>query len=99
MIIITGEVTLAPEHRDAGVALGCEHSARSRAEPGCISHDCYVDAENPNRIHFFERWADMAAVQTHFAVPESGQFVAQIGEMATSDPVISLYSAEAIQTG
>ena len=99
MIIITGGVTLKPHERDAGIALGCEHSARSRAEPGCLSHRCCVDAEDPNRLHFFEQWADMRAVQAHFAVPESGAFVAQMRELAVDEPEIALYSAEPIKAG
>ncbi|WIW94908.1 hypothetical protein [Altererythrobacter rubellus] len=27
------------------------------------------DAEDANRIHFFEQWRDMDTVQRHFAVP------------------------------
>lgn len=96
MIIITGGVTLTPQTREAGLELGCEHSARSRDEPGCLSHRCYVDAEDPNRLHFFEQWADMAAVQTHFAVPESGQFVARMRELAVGEPEIAIYSAEPV---
>jgi quinol monooxygenase YgiN len=35
-----------------------EHVHRSRKEPGCISHDVSIDAENPLRLTFFERWSD-----------------------------------------
>ena len=97
MIIITGTIDLKPDHRDEGIALGCEHSERSRAEPGCISHDCYVAADNPNRLHFFERWSDGAAVKQHFAVPESGAFVREISGLASAAPEISIYAAEAIE--
>ncbi len=99
MIIITGGVTLKPESREAGLALGSEHSARSRDEAGCLSHRCYIDAEDPNTLHFFEQWADMAAVQTHFAVPESGQFVAKMRELAVSEPEIAIFSAEQVAGG
>ena len=78
MIIITGSATIRPEHFDAALKLGIEHSARSRAEPGCIAHNCHVDAEDSARIVFVEEWADMAAVKTHFAVLESGEFVAAV---------------------
>lgn len=97
MIIITGSIQLQPDQREAAIALGCEHSARSRAEDGCLSHNCYIDAEDANRLHFFEQWRDMAAVQKHFAVPESGEFVQQVGAMASAAPEIAIYSAEAIE--
>ncbi len=35
----------------------------------------------------------MAAVRTHFAVPESGEFVAAIGAMAVAAPVMRIFEA------
>ncbi len=96
MIIITGSAEIRPEHFDAALQLGVEHSARSRAEPGCIAHNCHVDAENPQRIVFVEEWADMAAVKAHFAVPASRTFVAAIGAKALAPPVMRIFRAEEI---
>lgn len=79
MILITGHVILTPQHRERMIALGAEHSARSRSEPGCLAHNCHIDVENPDRLVFVEEWADMAAVRAHFAVPASGAFVADPG--------------------
>ena len=96
MIIITGSVSLQPDRRDEAIALGCEHSARSRDEDGCVSHNCYIDAEDDNRLHFFEQWRDMDAVQKHFAVPESGAFVREIGALAIGAPEIAIYHSQEI---
>jgi quinol monooxygenase YgiN len=96
MIIITGSVQLRPEHRDAAFALGIEHSARSRAEPGCCAHNCHADAEDPTRMVFVEEWADMAAVSAHFAVPESGEFVRAVSAMAVAVPVMRIFGAEEV---
>ncbi|WFL77030.1 putative quinol monooxygenase [Altererythrobacter arenosus] len=97
MIIITGSVTLKPERREEAIALGLEHSQRSRTEPGCISHDCYITAGDPNRMHFFERWADAEAMKRHFAVPESGAFIRAVGAMASTPPEIAIYTAEEVE--
>ena len=97
MIIITGSANIRPEHRDAALRLGVEHSARSRGEPGCLAHNCNIDAEDPLRLVFVEEWADMAAVKVHFAVPESGQFVRGIAAMAETAPVMRLFGAEEIK--
>ena len=93
MILITGGARIKPECLDDALALGIEHSARSRAEPGCLAHNCHIDAEDPLRIVFVEQWADMAAVMTHFAVPESGEFVRKLGAMAEGRPEIHLVEA------
>ena len=96
MIIITGSAKIRPEHLAEALALGIEHSARSRAEPGCIAHNCHIDAEDPARIVFVEEWVDMAAVKVHFAVPESGEFVRTLGGWAEGAPVMRIYSAEEV---
>jgi len=78
VIIVTGEILARPDTLDALVAICIEHSRRSRAEPGCISHDSFIDNENPLRIFFFEQWADRAALEAHFAVPASNAFMREI---------------------
>lgn len=97
MIVITGSVTLRPECRDEALAFGVEHSARSRGEPGCIAHNCHIDAEDANRLVFVELWQDMAAVQVHFAVPESGAFVRALGAMAEAPPQMQVYNAAPVE--
>lgn len=96
MILITGSAIIRPEHRDQALALGVAHSRRSRAEPGCIAHNCHLDAEDPDRIVFVEEWTDMAAVQAHFAVPESGAFVRELGGLAVARPEMRLFVAEEV---
>ncbi len=94
MIIITGSASICPEHFDTAIELGIAHSRRSRTEPGCIAHNCHIDAESPLRIVFVEEWEDMAAVAAHFAVPESGIFVRELTAMADEPPQMRIFSAE-----
>lgn len=99
MILVTGHVTIRPEHRARALELGIEHSQRSRTEPGCIAHNCLTDAENPRKIVFVEEWADLAALKAHFAVPESGEFVRALADMAEAPPVMRLLGAEEAVAG
>ena len=94
MIIITGSAVIHPEHFAEAVALGVEHSARSRAEPGCIAHNCHVDAEDASRIVIVEQWTDMAAVKAHFAVPATSEFVRKLGGWALVSPEMKIFSAD-----
>ena len=96
MIIITGHVTLTPEHCERMIALGAEHSARSRSEAGCLAHHCHVDVEDALRLTFVEEWESIAAVRAHFAVPASGAFVAEMRRLSPEPPVIRIYAAEDI---
>ena len=93
MIIITGSAVILPAHFAEALALGVEHSARSRAEPGCIAHNCHTDAEDASRIVFVEQWTDMAAVKAHFALPASGEFVRNLGAMAVGKPELKIFEA------
>jgi quinol monooxygenase YgiN len=93
MIIIHGGIAIKPEHRARAIALGAEHSARSRAEPGCLAHNCHVDVEDANRLVFVELWEDMGAVKAHFAVPESGAFVRQLAALGEGEPWIDMFEA------
>ena len=96
MILITGHVILTPEHRERMIALGAEHSARSRSEPGCLAHNCHIDVENPDRLMFVEEWESIERVAAHFAVPASGAFVAEMRALSPQPPVIRIYTADDI---
>lgn len=84
MIVVIGAVTA----QQAGFAelqrLAQQHVERSRAEPGCVSHAMSIDSENPLRLVFIEEWADLAALQAHFAVPGSRAFAAAAASLGHS---------------
>jgi len=72
------------------------HVARSRAEPGCITHAVYLDPENPRRLVFVEQWSDQAALAQHFKVPASRDFVRSLGALAVEPPSMSIFDAEQV---
>lgn len=93
MIIVTGSIVARPDTIDEVRALALEHVHRSRAEPGCLSHAVHIDAEDPLRLVFFETWQDRAALDTHFAVLASGDFVRAATKLAAGPPSIEIYEA------
>ena len=97
MIIVLGHVTARPEHFDEVLRLSREHVARSRAEPGCVSHAVHRDTQDPLRLVFVEEWADMAALQAHFRVPASRAFGKALGERAASPPGLTIYEASEVK--
>lgn len=96
MIIITGSVLTTLENRAEIEALCVAHCKRSRAEPGCISHNVHADCETPDVLVFVERWEDGSAVLAHFQVPESGVFVKALTALATEPPHMTIYASEEI---
>ncbi len=93
MIIVTGSVLARPETLDAVLAVSVAHVRRSRAEPGCLLHSVHQDVEEPLRVVFLEHWQDADALRAHFAVPESGEFVTEVTELAAETPAIGIYEA------
>lgn len=94
MILVTGAVVAREDSFDDVLRLSQEHVQRSRLEPGCISHAVYRDPEQPRRLFFFEQWADRAALDAHFAVPESGAFVKALRGLVAAPPEMQIYEAE-----
>jgi len=93
MIIVTGTLHARADTIDELRRLSLEHVARSRAEAGCLEHGVAVDANDGLRLVFFERWSDRAALDAHFAVPASREFVKTAGRLCAQAPQISVYDA------
>jgi quinol monooxygenase YgiN len=97
MIVVRGAVVGTPENLSELMRISLEHVARSRLEPGCISHEVSIDAENPLRLVFFERWEDEAALRTHFAVPASITFSKALRAMSAGPGEMAIYEAERVK--
>ncbi len=69
------------------------HVARSRLEPGCISHAVHIDCENPLRLVFFEEWVDQATLRVHFKAAGSLDFMKTVRELAASGSSMTTYEA------
>jgi quinol monooxygenase YgiN len=93
MILVTGTILARPETLEELRRLSLEHVRRSRQEPGCLSHSVHVDCENPLRLSFVEQWSDAAALQAHFAVPESRAFVQALQQLVAAAPELTVYEA------
>ena len=94
MIIVTGSVETNTENRGVIEAECVAHCRRSRAELGCIAHNCHYDVEAPDLLVFVEKWVDAAALLAHFAVPESGAFVRAITALSSETPQMQVYLAQ-----
>ena len=94
MIIIIGHIITSPETAAETTRLCTEHSARSRAEPGCLAHNVHADCEDPARLVFVERWAYMDALRAHLALPESQAFVREMRALSPAPTERKIYMAE-----
>ena len=97
MIIVLGSIVARPNAYAEALQLSQAHVARSRGEPGCISHAVHQDTEHPQRLVFVEEWADQAALAAHFQVPQSRGFVKALSTLVSEPPRITVYDASLLQ--
>lgn len=97
MRIVLGSVVIREGLLPEALALSRARVARSRAEPGCLSHAVHHDTENPNRLVFVEEWQDQAALNLHFEVPASREFAKALAGLATEPPRMVCYEAAMVQ--
>ena len=94
MLIVTGSVEARPDTIDRILELGLAHVQRSRLERGCLLHSIHRDVENELRVVFIERWEDAKALEDHFRVPASGEFVREATALAVRPPEMSIFKGE-----
>jgi quinol monooxygenase YgiN len=94
MLIVTGSIEARPDTIDRILELGLAHVQRSRQEPGCLLHSIHRDVENELRVVFIEQWEDAAALDAHFHVPASGEFVREAAGLAHRPPKIAIFEAK-----
>ncbi|PLW68987.1 putative quinol monooxygenase [Pseudohalioglobus lutimaris] len=97
MIIVLGSVIVDEAKVSEALEQSRVHVARSRAEPGCISHAVYQDPEVKGKLVFVEEWQDKESLAKHFQVPASGEFVKAVSEFAVEPPSMSVFSAERVE--
>lgn len=97
MIIVLGSIVARPDTYSEVLKLSQAHVARSRGEPGCVSHAVHQDTEQALRLVFVETWADQAALATHFQVPASRGFVKALSALISEPPRIAVYDATPLQ--
>ena len=92
MILVTGSLVAKPETLTELRQICMAHSARSRTEPGCLSHDVHIDCENPLRLVFLERWADLDALRVHFGRADARGFVKAARALAAGGSPVEILS-------
>jgi quinol monooxygenase YgiN len=93
MVIVMARVKVRTEQFSEAWALSKLHVARSRQEPGCISHNVYRDDEHENHLVFTEEWESERALAAHFSVPASAAFVNALAAMSVGKTAFHIYTA------
>lgn len=97
MIIVLGSIVVDEAKMSEALEQSKIHVARSRAEPGCISHAVYQDPDVKGKLVFVEEWQDQESLAEHFQVPASSEFVKAVSEFAFEPPSMAVFSAERVE--
>ncbi len=81
MIVVAGEIVVAPESAEAARAAAIEMGRATRAEPGCVSYRFYADLEQFGHFHVFEIWETSKALKAHFVTPHMKAFRATLATL------------------
>ncbi|MBX3480330.1 MAG: antibiotic biosynthesis monooxygenase [Caulobacter sp.] len=84
MLVVSGTVTARPDSLDQMLAAALKHVRHSRTEPGCLRHGVAIDAEDPLTLVFYEEWEDRAALDAHFQLETSLDFMRTMRSLAAS---------------
>ena len=63
VVIVAGQITVAPEARERYLAGCVSIVAKARAADGCLDFSITPDLIEAGRINIYERWASQAAVE------------------------------------
>ena len=99
MIIVIGSIVAKADKKAEVLSLSLDHVRRSQTEPGCLRHTVSQDCENPQRFVFVESWVDMAALQVHFGLETSQNFVRDLTPLLSAKPEMKIYNATEIPSG
>lgn len=80
MIVVTGEIHVAPAEASEFGAQLVELVEATRAEPGCVRYDFWRHLSEPGVFHVFEEWRDDAALAEHQATDHYRRFARSLRE-------------------
>lgn len=95
MIISHGTLTAPAAHADDVRQLLRTIAQATRSEPGCLLYLVSENLEQPGHFLLTEHWENLAAMQTHLALPGVGEAVAAAQGMGVSDLSITAWAAGA----
>ncbi len=82
-------IELKPQMREAFMAAVTENMRASVArEPGVLALYCVAAKDNPNKLTFFEMYADNAAYEIHRNQPHFKKYIETTRDMAVSKELV-----------
>jgi len=97
MIIVAGEVRVAPGTLETLKPAMEKMLAASRDEEGCLAYTYAVDVLDPTVIRVFERWENEDALERHFRTDHMNAWRQALGDVTFLSRSIKSYEVTNIQ--
>jgi quinol monooxygenase YgiN len=91
MILVTAAARLRPDTRKMALAAAAEMQEATAREPGCHEYRFWVAIDDPDSVLVFERWADQASLDAHFAAQHTRDFGAAIASYADGPVAVTRF--------
>jgi quinol monooxygenase YgiN len=91
VLIVIGDATAAPGHRDELVAAARAVATATRGDRGCLAYSFAADVEDENRILSIEVWADRTALDEHMTHGHTKRFLEVAPRLVSGEPVMSFH--------
>ncbi len=96
MLVISGEIHVAPESRAKAVVAAIKVEQATRKEVGCLTYTFYSDLEDPNIFRIFEEWESEDALSAHLKTPHIAEFRKNMAEVKVLSRQIKRYAVAAV---
>lgn len=81
MIVVTGVIEIAEGDAEAAKAAALEMAAETQAEKGCIEYEFWQALDAPGRLHVYEEWESLAALDAHGKSAHMARFREALGKL------------------
>ncbi|MDX1803048.1 MAG: putative quinol monooxygenase [Alcanivorax sp.] len=85
MIIVKGSIPVKETDQPQALALVQSLAKAARGDAGCLAYEVYLQADEPRVIMVWQQWANMDALETHFASEHVDAFLDAIPDMIDGD--------------
>lgn len=94
-LVRMAHIELKPEMRAAFLAAVTENMRESvKKEPGVLALYCVAAKDNPNKLTFFEMYADDAAYEAHRNTPHFKKYIETTRDMTLSKELVETAPVE-----
>jgi quinol monooxygenase YgiN len=95
-VIVNGTYEIAPESRNAYIAIVRKDIAIARERPGCVYYSFGVDLMDENVFRMAEGWVDRAALEEHMSSEQFHEALRDLSEVKVINRFARIYTVSSV---